>query len=157
MRMAPNEQLMALTPTTVVETITVRAEVPRHRDVKDCTLRYGKKVFRPDEVEARFQRRDGGPWQLTRLAVHGPDVLRSGETSDNQFSRRERVVETDPRWIEERDGSVDLFAWARDWATVELARINEVKERADLDSVVYLGSAEIDLDETSPTSDDEPV
>jgi hypothetical protein len=133
-----------ITTDSVTEAVTVTGKVPAHPAIQDCTLKHGTIVFRPDTVQARFQRGNATePWHTASVHVDGPDVLKSGSLSEK--NRRGRGVELNPRWIERDEGSLALFAWARDWATIMLARINEIAERADFESDIALGDP-VDLD-----------
>lgn len=132
-----------------LETITVWGDVPEHPDVKDVKASdWSAKAIRPNKIKAVFNRVDGGPWELGSVTLHGFDVLKSGKPSDNPNCYRDMQV-PERVYAYKREFSEDQFAktqWARDWAQIELARINEVTQRADLDSDVVLGDA-VDLDE----------
>lgn len=136
---------------SALETITVWGEVPEHPDVKDVKpYEWSAKPVRPNKIKAVFNRIDGGPWEMGTVTLNGFDVLKSGKPSDNPSCYRDFTVPNAiSTWKKEADFSADQFAktqWARDWASVQLARINEVAERADLDSDVVLGEP-VDLDE----------
>lgn len=141
--------MLIIKTANTVEKITVAGEVPEHPDVRDVKPSdWSAKAIRPIKVKAVFSRTDGGPWELDSVTLYGFDVLKSGNPSDNPNCYRDMQV---PQSVSayKREFSEDQFTktqWARDWAQIELARINEVTERADLDSDVVLGDA-VDLDD----------
>jgi hypothetical protein len=138
--------MLIITNESTLETVKVSGKVPAHPDVRDCTLRYGKIVFRPDTIRVRLQRNSRTePWHVATIKVYGPDVLKSGALSEK--NRRERDVEVRGKYIEQYEGSLELFAWARDWAEIMAARANEVTERPVFEDDVALGDP-IDLDDT---------
>jgi hypothetical protein len=134
------------------EKITVKGTVPTHPDVHDVKPeRWSAKPIRPIKVKAEFQRVDGGPWEVNAVTLYGFDVLKSGKPSDNDNCYRDMRVPTKVNSYE-REFSEDQFAktqWARDWAKAQLARINDVAERADLETDVMLGEP-VNLDEPQP-------
>lgn len=133
--------MLIIKATGAREKISVWGEVPEHPDVKDVKpFDWSQKPIRPIKVKADFSRVDGGEWEIGNIAVYGFDVLKSGKPSDNQNCYRELTL-----YSYQRERNADL-AWAYDWATIELARINDVTERADLDSDVVLGEP-ADLDD----------
>jgi hypothetical protein len=137
-----------------LETITVWGEVPEHPDVKDIKpYDWSAKPIRPSRIKAVFQRVGGGEWTIASIRLYGFDVLKSGKPSDNDSCWREHQISADGK-IHRFTSSVDreqieLTSWARDWAAMQLARINDVTVRADLDSDVYLGES-ADLDQPQP-------
>lgn len=138
--------MLIITSDNTVETVKVSGKVPAHPDVQDCTIRYGKLIFRPDTIHVQLQRNSRTePWHVTSIKVFGPDVLKSGALSTK--NRRERDVEVRGRWIMQYEGSLELFAWARDWAEIMAARANEVTERPNFEDDVILGDP-VDLDAT---------
>jgi len=136
---------------SALEKITVWGEVPEHPDVRDVKPeRWSAKAIRPIKVKAVFNRENNGPWEPGSITLYGFDVLKSGKPSDNVNCYRDMRV-PEKVYAYEREFSEDQFAktqWARDWAAVQLARINNVTERADLDSDVYLGEP-VNLDEVT--------
>lgn len=135
-----------------LETITVWGEVPEHPDVQDVKpADWSARAIRPIKVKAVFNRTEGGPWEPGAVTLYGFDVLKSGKSSDNMSCYRDFQAPTQV-YAYKREFSEDQFIktqWARDWATVQLARISEVTERADLDSDVMLGEP-VNLDEVRP-------
>lgn len=137
-----------------IEKISVTGEVPEHPDIPDFKpWDWSSKPIRPGKIKATFQRADSGDWKIATIKIYGFDVLKSGKPSDNINCWRDHGVSTDGathRFTSEFDREqIRLTAWAREWATVQLARINDVTERADLTSDVYLGEP-VDLDQPQP-------
>ncbi|HET9144054.1 hypothetical protein [Actinophytocola sp.] len=137
---------------SALERITVWGEVPEHPDVRDVKPNeWSAKAIRPIKIKAVFNRADGGPWELGKITLFGFDVLKSGRPSDNPNCYHDMEV-PEKVYAYKREFSEDQFAkteWAREWAAVQLVRINDVAERADLDSDVVLGEP-VDLDEPQP-------
>ena len=142
---------MLIIPTdAAIEKITVTGKVPEHPDVHDFKPHnWSAKAIRPSKVKAVFQRTDGDEWTIADITVYGYDVLKSGNPSDNPNCWRDHSVSRDgatyPSMKDFAREQIELTAWAREWAQVHLARINDVTERADLGSDVHLGQP-IDLD-----------
>lgn len=138
-----------------IEKIIVAGEVPEHPDIRDIKpYDWSAKAIRPSKVKAEFVRTNGGEWTLSGLTLYGFDVLKSGKPSDNPNCWRDHSVSRDGEvhsYMSDFDREqIELTAWARDWAAIELARINEVTERPDLASDVVLGDP-VDLDALDDT------
>lgn len=150
---------MIITVREAVETVTIEGDVPADPRVKDTfAYDWSSKPIRPDRVRGVFSRTDGGPWRIVRIVVSGFDVLKSGKPSDNPNCYRDMQLPQTPLtsyYKTAYDGfyarQVELTAWAYEWAEIELARLNAVTERADLNSDVLLAAADMpDLDDAQP-------
>lgn len=143
--------MLIIKTASTLEKISVCGEVPEHPDVKDIQPNeWSAKSIRPIKVKGTFQRVDGADWEVGSITLYGFDVLKSGMASDNQNCYREHQISSDGkigRYTSDfARKQIELTAWARDWAQIELARINDVTQRADLASDVYLGEP-VDLDQ----------
>lgn len=143
--------LLIIEARNALEKIVVSGNVPEHPDVKDIKPgSWSSKAIRPDKIQGTFVRENGETWRLSSLRVYGFDVLKSGKPSDNINCYRDASVPTNRNPFGKHDKSLAAdAAWALDWADVELARINDITERADLNSDVVLGRP-VDLDEPQP-------
>lgn len=141
--------MLVIKTAEAIEKIFVIGEVSEHPDVPDIKpWDWSTKPIRPNKIKAEFVRTNGTEWTLSGLTVYGFDVLKSGKPSDNPNCWREHEISRDGRTHPLTSSfdheQIELTAWARDWAMIELARINEVTERPDLDSDVVLYATDLD-------------